>query len=549
MGGLLSAEVVLLPPENPGHQNAFRHKILGTVNFDTPFLGLHPGVIMSGLGSLFRPGSASPKQTDGQSTESLLSPSAVPPDRSGLLDQSQASSPYQSPALSKVSSSYSGSVETVLSPTLSASTLPPGPPLTDPNFNPPFPNDVRIPIRNVWSNALHFMNKHSDGITKATKQLFTSHMEFGGCMADYTGLEARYYRIRPLEDLQDPKDEVQVKGERRVRFVNYYSASTGKPKKPKVPKDETVKAENDAENQSQRLRSQSGSSRISVEGHQDDGTVLVRDTDDNDSISRATLESDRVSDLNPQLDMLEAAPSSIHEDEEPKCLSEPENVERISSTSVLPPLPILIDKPSTFDPSAYPEKDTRKLAEKDHAALVKLYRQAVKDRDRAIKGREKLLEKREKKARQAREKTTKDEEKQRTAEEKAQQKLQSMLESASETRRDDKEASIDGDEKVKEEDKVKGGDEVKKGGKVQGGDKVKKDKKFCVTPSKVDGKPDPTWIRVYMKDVDEIGAHCGLFFMGEAYESLVGDVGSRIEEWVNEAQSTRVVRQISNKIP
>ena len=50
MGGILSAEVALLN----------KHRILGTVNFDTPFLGMHPGVIASGLGSLFTPASESP---------------------------------------------------------------------------------------------------------------------------------------------------------------------------------------------------------------------------------------------------------------------------------------------------------------------------------------------------------------------------------------------------------------------------------------------------------------------------------------------------------
>ncbi len=35
-----------------------------------------------------------------------------------------------------------------------------------------------------------------------------------------------------------------------------------------------------------------------------------------------------------------------------------------------------------------------------------------------------------------------------------------------------------------------------------------------------------------MEGVDEVGAHCGLFFPGEHYERLVGDVGSRIVGWV-----------------
>src|SRR6186713_630390 len=61
MGGILSSDVVLLAPYNQMNPNTFVHRILGTVNFDTPFLGMHPGVIKSGLGSLFRPSPEAPK--------------------------------------------------------------------------------------------------------------------------------------------------------------------------------------------------------------------------------------------------------------------------------------------------------------------------------------------------------------------------------------------------------------------------------------------------------------------------------------------------------
>ncbi|KAI7518793.1 hypothetical protein KC331_g21021, partial [Hortaea werneckii] len=54
MGGLLAAEVVLLPPPPPASR-PFKHRILGTINFDVPFLGMHPGVVRSGLASIFKP--------------------------------------------------------------------------------------------------------------------------------------------------------------------------------------------------------------------------------------------------------------------------------------------------------------------------------------------------------------------------------------------------------------------------------------------------------------------------------------------------------------
>jgi hypothetical protein len=70
-------------------------------------------------------------------------------------------------------------------------------------------------------------------------------------------------------------------------------------------------------------------------------------------------------------------------------------------------------------------------------------------------------------------------------------------------------------------------------------------KKFCVLPPKdAQGNTDPAWIQVFLEGVDEVAAHTTLFFMSETYERLVGDVGARIEEWLDEAESVRVAREI-----
>lgn len=77
-------------------------------------------------------------------------------------------------------------------------------------------------------------------------------------------------------------------------------------------------------------------------------------------------------------------------------------------------------------------------------------------------------------------------------------------------------------------------------------DKVKKLGKFCMLPPKdSQGHKDPTWVKVYMEGMDEVAAHTSLFFVNEMYERLVGDVGARVEEWVREADSERVVRELS----
>lgn len=75
MGGLLSADVALLKD----YTGSRRHRLLGTISFDTPFLGMHPGVITAGLGSIFHPAKSPGEETEplyqnggeGSSTTSL----------------------------------------------------------------------------------------------------------------------------------------------------------------------------------------------------------------------------------------------------------------------------------------------------------------------------------------------------------------------------------------------------------------------------------------------------------------------------------------------
>ncbi|TVY62710.1 hypothetical protein LSUE1_G009244, partial [Lachnellula suecica] len=526
MGGILSAEVALQKPQSPATGKPFRHRILGTISFDTPFLGMHPGVIVSGIGSLFRPANPPPGQRPAQSsTSGATSPTA------SASSPSYAGSIIDSDAASQISL-----VQSITSPLANPSPK-------DPFFNPAYPNDVRLPERKGWSNLLHFVTKHSDSLTSATKSYFMSHIEFGGCLADYPGLKNRYERLRALEDV----DDLANRDAKRVRFTNYYTASTGRPKAPKVPPEQKDEDGNpqpiETEMQDMSLdgaesHSSATTPRISVEEfhdaeerRQDETTPQSVDEGDVSSV-KAQIEnlgeSSGVQDdfqEPPEMRHIDSMP--IEDDEEiPEPLTTTETeaseaptqeIKPTASEPSLPPIPPEPTEPDPIDLSAYTDKDSRKIAEKEQKRIMKVYQQAVKDRESAIKDRRKLVEKREKKARQDQEKQLKAEEKQRLKEEKEEEKRKATINPEPPKER---QASVTS--AVKD-------------------DKPKRDKKFCMLPPEYGGKRDKCWVRVYMEGVDEVGAHTGLFFPGPQYESLVGDVGARIGKWVEEDATRRAV--------
>lgn len=567
MGGFLSAEVALLQG----------HRILGTISFDTPYLGMHPGVIASGLGSLFRPApdSPAPKFAEIRAGSQDVTRTST---NEGI--QSSVSSSYfdsETTGSTLIPIESSPTTTTPLSTSLDL-------PTKDPNFDPPFVNDVRLPQRSGWSNAWHFLNKHSDDLRKATQSYVKSHLEFGGAMADYNGLKNRYNKIRALEDVKPPE---------RTRFVNYYTASTGRPKKPKEPSplaSRTPTGQLDGD-QSQMTLQMHEASFDTLEGHSPDKSprismetpkdeeIAEKDAQDHDKAfitasEGITKAEDATSDDSQALDHLHPTPVTDGEREEelndldkPAALnssksnatsdSNPWKGPSIPSTNPppsraapsLPPIPPTPEEPALFDPTLYTEKDTCKQAEKEYSRQVKAYKQAVRDRDKAIADRRKLVEKREKNAAKEREKL-----------EKAEQKERIKAEQRGMEKGERERAKIEREEQKKgEKERLKG---EKQRAKVESDklrdtslpkttstansdadladaepkeEKPKRDKKFCVLPSKENGQVDPCWVRVFMPGVDEVGAHCGLFFVdGERYHWFVNDVAERIDDWIEE---------------
>ncbi|KAM7201747.1 hypothetical protein V8F20_004708 [Naviculisporaceae sp. PSN 640] len=570
MGGLLAAEVALQPRQHGAHGSSpFRHRILGTISLDAPLLGLHPGIVVSGIASLFRP-APSPAYADAsnyatpgsQQSLPLLSPD--PSIYSEIAPPSGASSPAP------------------LQPTSSSSSYqfqaPPHAP--DPYFNPTFFNDTSFVDRGWFRNIAHFASKHKqENLVEAAAHHVMSHLEFGGCLADYPGMIARYNKLRALEDVDDIT--LRANGERavRVRFVNYYTVSTGPLKRDKEKKalQETTALLKPPPPLSQTgqltpergsldlplspptpaFTSGTGTPRISIEDHSDSGRPtalqliepipepdeLVLDnptptTQDHDTTSRPTSSSSGAKDnKNPD--------TPVPGEDDP---AEPELPQ--TQPPELPTIPEIPPPPEApFDPSIYTSKEERKQAEKEFKLSQKNHDQAVKKHAKVLKERDKILEKH----RQKLEKDAKKAEKQRLAEEKEAEKrrvaeenkdkgkgkgkiTKERMNSVGDLEREPQ--GTEESERLKEEEEKKNKDKVKL-------------RKFCMLPSKVPGvvgcsgsgkeKEDPTWVKVYMEGVDEVGAHCGLFFPGPHYEKLVGDVGSRIVNWVGEDCTRRVI--------
>ena len=573
MGGILSAEVVLLASHfNDSMQSdkkLLRHRIVGTINFDTPFLGMHPGIIPSGIGSLFRPALDTPA-ADAPGTE-VQEP---------MKDSTEWPNVYhRTPEMDYLPDSSSSTLVATKSRTSNVGSLSPvTSPVNDPNFNPPFPNDVRMATRTGWGNALHFINKHSDSLVRATRSYVTSYFEFGGCLADYKGLKDRYFRLRTLEET----DSRRRNGQMRVRFTNYYTASTGPPKKSKLPSkvQESEQASIDSSDARKENALTESETRISMESDHDDSLPLVNpgcpsDKGDNSNLETSVEDDDQepvqvvnsgsisnqedssklashisvvnldlVSDNESLGDTLErndrnAVPiqdltlenrtsnTNSNTVGDPTLERSTSITRSLSTPPSLPPIPAQPQEPAAFDPSKYPEKDARKLAEKEHSRQTKAYERAVKDRDRAIKDRRKLLERREKAAKRALEKQLKLEAKEIAKVKKEEEAAASAAASASKKARD--EEAGPGDERSGSKDMERNGLPDEEEAKPE---KAKRDRKFCMLPPRINGERDACWVRVYMPGVDEVGAHCGLFFVGEQYEWLVSDVGRRIQEWV-----------------
>lgn len=538
LGGILAAEVVLFPSHRPGSKDLFQHRILGHIAFDTPFLGMHPGVISTGIASLFKSAPDPPEAYDPKNTSAPLS-----------------FNPFEAEPV-------------------------------DPNYNPSYGNDVNLPVRKgKLDQAFYFLNKHYGEWRKATTSYLKSHLEFGGCLADYDGLKKRYRSFRPLEDIDDLADSRSSTGKRipRVRFVNYYTASTGRIKAQPPPNNNMVLvAETEMTERHSTLdvpksaaSSQPSTPRISIEEHRD-GKLIAKDVEEmhleapesemrylEPQAEPPSPPGEQTNESGYEVSGPNSDATSLTQITSQQSFASVDDTSSIATSNVLnlplPPLPVAPEAPPAFDPTPYTTGDpsTLKLAEKEHVRLVKTYERAKKDYEKAVRDREKHIAKLEKARQKQEEKENaglsaheRNERARLKKEEERMQKEKERMEMGSKKEEIKRSATLNQEaydaavaRQQAEERQSRAVEPTS--AKQSKPAKKKKDRKFCTLPSKdaKTGRRDSTWIRVYMENMDEVVAHTSLFFVSETYAKLVGDTAERIEDWIRDAATVRAIRE------
>ncbi|CRG85755.1 hypothetical protein PISL3812_02775 [Talaromyces islandicus] len=458
LGGILSAEVALNESDPTNSSEIFKHNILGLINFDVPFLGLHPGIVGTGIASLFQP----KRNNESPQGDSAELPGLAPVGSGDLGLENMSSWFKENP---------------------------------DSNYDPAFPNDVHRAKRSQLDGMLHFLKKNTGQVRSAMKDYATSYFEFGGCLTDYSGLRRRYSRLKELEavDNMSLKRDRQGRLLRRIRFVNYYTASPGYPKKSQSV-DTPGSIDGESSESREIAQQDSGfaidipepSSPVLVDEDSEDGNDLnnidPKPIDEHEAIENATL-------------------SNKGDD---NSLVQPATDNKFASLlDLLPPLPAIPDTPSAIDPSKFEDKDLLKHAQKEYIRLLKFHEQAKKECEKTIKERKKLLEQLKKKH----------------AKLNPSPSLSEVLESADAeniTSPTAKEEEPDNVSRIERPDMLPKAQATTTDSKRCSSGKRSKDRKFCVLP-KIGDTPDPLWVRLFIPDVDEVVAHQSIFLPNGLY--------------------------------
>lgn len=193
MGGLLAAEAATDPSNALDERTGKPRRIVGVVAFDTPYLGMHPHVIISGIASLF------PKNTK-EEQEKLENEMNAHPDVTvvpGKVTDDWESVKRDAavrPSYDRTSSGTSSYLSAVHSFSSSASSSKRSL-ASFRSASPLFDRVLDFTSEQADRPFARWLKKHSDDPVSAGKRWVVERLQFGGATFDPTGLKERYVRL------------------------------------------------------------------------------------------------------------------------------------------------------------------------------------------------------------------------------------------------------------------------------------------------------------------------------------------------------------------